>query len=163
MLRICTSPQLTHLCVPVLCCCWKCQHVCDMAYPCETSCQRGTVWGLEGLPRLQSHQRERSEALFNPAECTSHICLPALQLIHSLAPISRSYFLCNSFFCIFIVYWLLPSTWGSRVFDSFLLFSCDASLSSSLPFLSLPVGCTFHEDDFSIKCPKHEVRQENCY
>jgi len=54
---------------------------------CVTSCQRATVWGLEGLPRLPSQHREQSKALFNPAECTSHICLPALQLIHSFCPL----------------------------------------------------------------------------
>lgn len=30
-----------------------------------------------------------------------------------------------------------------------------------LCFFSFCTGCTFHEDDFSIKCPKHEVRRKN--
>lgn len=50
-----------------------CQHMCCMASPYITSCQGSTVERLEGLPRLPSQHREQSEALFNPAECTSHI------------------------------------------------------------------------------------------
>lgn len=136
-----------------------------MTYPCETSCHRGTVQGLEGLPRLQSHHREKSEALFNPAECTSRICLPALQPIHSVAP-SFSLFLLSMLFlllhfhrlCIFTIDILLINIMHQLDYFSSVLET--TSLYSSLPFLLLPLGCTFHEDDFSIKCPKHEVRNK---
>lgn len=53
------------------------QHICRMTSPYITSCRGSTVRGLESLPRLPSQHGEQSEALFNPAECTSHICLPA--------------------------------------------------------------------------------------
>lgn len=49
------------------------QHMCSIVSPYIISCRGSTVCGLESLPRLPSQHREQSEALFNPAECTSHI------------------------------------------------------------------------------------------
>lgn len=53
--------------------------------------------------------------------------------------------------------------YSPRAFGPFVvLFICD-TVAYSLLFFALVLfacpGCTFHEDDFSIKCPKHEVRK----
>lgn len=150
------------------------QHMCCMASPYITSCEGSTVWGLEGLPRLPSQHREQSKAFFNPAECTSHIWLPAcigisflccslfLSLSLSL-PLSYSFFITTLPLCHFsgssrgvssvvaphamCVHMLLLSSYSALAYSLLLLCA-----------LSLFPGCTFHEDDFSIKCPRHEVR-----
>lgn len=60
--------------------------------------------GLESLPSLPSQHREQSRALFNPAECTSYIWLPACLTTHPLRPVSLCWhgrFLCASLWLIF--------------------------------------------------------------
>lgn len=102
--------SLQCLCVLGLCSQYKrvsvCQHMCCMASPYITSCQGSTVGGLEGLPRLPSQHREQSEALFNPAECTSHICLPAC--LHRNPSTQSLSFLCCSLSSLSLLSLSLP-------------------------------------------------------
>lgn len=141
---------------------------CGAASPYITPHRVSTVCRLESLPRLPSQHGERSEALFffNPAECTGHICPPACITSHPLCSLlpsvqlpPASFWLSFQDSVVFVAFFLGGFFFCQlMLFAAFVVIDSCFFLSFSLLFLS-HLGCTFHEDDFSIKCPKHEVRK----
>lgn len=111
-----------------------------------------------------ARRAERGSFFFNPAECTGHICPPACITSHPLCPLLPSVQLPPAFFRLsfqdsvfFVASFLRVFFCQLMLFAAFVVI--DSGFCLPLSLLFLPLGCTFHEDDFSIKCPKHEVRK----
>lgn len=120
---------------------------CSTVSPYIISSRGSTVCRLESLPRLPSQHREQSEALYNPAECTSHICLPASHnssLIFHFNPTSLSFiwlFLGGRWGCVcirlmlFVSFIVVDSLWHCCLF-SFLCFSLTTQAAHSMRMTS---------------------------